>query len=121
MAFPWPELILFMVAVLPLFLYGLTASGHFPAEFRAEQFRNGSGAVIMWGTVVAALFAGAMTLVLAWATLPWYAIVIGGGLVLLLAPLLLQSLPDSFVNGRAGLITFSVAAAMTAIAMWITV
>jgi hypothetical protein len=50
--------------------------------------------------------------------LPWHLQVIGGGAMLLFAPLLLQPLPDSFVNGRRGLLVFSAGAALLAGLMW---
>ena len=59
-------------------------------------------------------------LALAWKALPWYALVIGGGAVLLFAPLLLQPLPDSFVNGRRGLLAFAAGAVVFAALMWRT-
>jgi hypothetical protein len=46
-------------------------------------------------------------LCLAWAAFPWtWAIIVGGG-VLLVAPLILQLFPDSFVDGRSGLLVFA--------------
>lgn len=119
MDFPFAELALFMAAVLFLALFGLTASGHFPAEFRADDLRRGTGAAIMWVTMFLAVFAGGVVILFAWQALPWYAMLIGGGMTLLLAPLLLQPLPDSFVNGRAALATFSGAAGVAALAMWV--
>jgi hypothetical protein len=59
-----------------------------------------------------------VALVLAWMALPWYATVIGGGAALLFAPLLLQPLPDSFVNGRRGLLVFAAGAVVLAALMW---
>jgi hypothetical protein len=44
---------------------------------------------------------------LIWPTVPWYAAGIGCGAMVLIAPLLLQPFPDSFVNSRDALITFS--------------
>jgi hypothetical protein len=38
---------------------------------------------------------------------PLHAAVIGGGLMVLIAPLLLQPLPDSFVDGAGGLLMFA--------------
>ncbi len=54
-----------------------------------------------------------------WSILPWYLQVIGGGAMLLFAPLLLQPLPDSFVNGRRGLLVFSGGAAFLTALMWL--
>ena len=119
MAVPVIELLLFMVGVALAALYGLTVSGHFPSEFRAAELRTGPGATILWGTLVTTCAATAITLLLGWIVLPWYAIAIGAGMVLLATPLLLRPLPDWFVNGRAGLLTFAGGAAMSAIVMWV--
>jgi hypothetical protein len=119
MTIPVVELLLFMVAVALVALYGLTVSGHFPAEFRAAELRTGLGAAILWGTIVTTCAATAVTLLVGWIVLPWYAIAIGAGMVLLATPLLLRPLPDWFVNGRAGLLTFAGGAAASAIVMWV--
>jgi hypothetical protein len=57
MTLPWVELIIFAIAVGLLALYGLTFSGHFPAEFRNPQLRGGLGAAILWGTLITACLA----------------------------------------------------------------
>lgn len=113
----WPQLLLFMGAVLCAALYGLTASGHFPAEFRSEGLKSRAGAGVLWGSMLATAAASAAALVQAWGSLPWYAAVIGGGAMLLFAPLILQPLPDSFVNGRRGLLAFATGAVLLAAAM----
>jgi hypothetical protein len=120
MIVPWAELLLFMAGVLLLALYGLAASGHFPREFRAPVFRTGAGAIVMWGTMTAACVAGTVTLIVAWAILPWHMIVLGGGAMLLVAPLLLQPFPDRFVNGHISLLTFATGAMLFAAMIWAT-
>jgi hypothetical protein len=114
----WVALAILMGSVLLVALYGLAASGHFPAEFRPERLQRGWGALVLWGTMVATGLAGAAALALAWRALPWYAIVIGGGATLLFAPMLLQPLPDSFVNGRRGLLVLSAGSVVLAALMW---
>jgi hypothetical protein len=114
----WVALGLLMGSVLLVALYGLAASGHFPREFRPEKLQRGWGALVLWGTTIATGLAGAVALVLAWRALPWYAAVIGGGAALLFAPLLLQSLPDNFVNGRRGLLVLCAGAVVLAALMW---
>jgi hypothetical protein len=109
----------FMAGVLAVALYGLTASGHFPAEARGAKFKRGWGALVLWGTLAATAMAAAAILLKSWSTLPWYLQVIGGGAMLLFAPLLLQPLPDSFVNGRRGLLAFSTGSALLAGLMWL--
>lgn len=114
----WTSLALLVGSVLLAALYGLTASGHFPGEFRPAKLKGPCGSLVLWGTMAAAAVAGTVALALAWRTLPWYATVIGAGAALLFAPLLLQPLPDSFVNGRRGLLLFAAGAAVLAGLMW---
>jgi hypothetical protein len=104
---PLPELALFMALVLVLSLYGLTVSGHFPEEHRDVSLRAGLGPLLLWSTIALCALLTLAALVFAWQTLPLYAAVIGGGGMVLFAPLLLQPFPDSFVNGRQGLLTFA--------------
>jgi hypothetical protein len=108
-----------MGAVLLLALYGLCLSGHFPAQFRGEKLSGASGTAVLAASAVAAVAAGVAALMGAAEALPWYAAVIGAGAVLLFAPLLLQPLPDSFVDGRPALLVFSGGAALLAAAMWV--
>jgi hypothetical protein len=103
---PLPELSLFMALVLVLSLYWLTASGHFPEEHRAASLKTAGGQALLWGTMIIAALLTLAALGFAWVRLPISAAVIGGGLMVLVAPLLLQPLPDSFVDGRRGLVTF---------------
>jgi asparagine N-glycosylation enzyme membrane subunit Stt3 len=107
---PLPELALFMALVLVLSLYGLTVSGHFPEEHRSPSLRVGSGPLLLWGTIALCAVLTLGALLFAWQQLPLYAAVIGGGAMVLFAPLLLQPFPDSFVNGRRGLVTFAAVA-----------
>lgn len=112
---PLGDLSLFMALVLVLSLYGLAASGHFPAEHRAQALNTAIGALILWGTIALALILTVATLGLAWSRLPLYAAVIGGGGMLLAAPLLLQPFPDRFVNGRRALLSLSLLALLLAV------
>ena len=108
-----------MACVLAVALYGLTASGHFPVEARSERLKSGWGALVLWGTLAITVLAALSLLLKSWWILPWYLQVIGGGAMLLFAPLLLQPLPDSFVDGRRGLIAFCAAATVLAGLMWL--
>ena len=104
---PFPELAVFMALMLVLSLYGLTVSGHFPEEHRAASLRTTSGQLLLWGTLALCSALAISALVFAWQRVPIYAAVIGGGAMVLIAPLLLQPLPDSFVNGRRALVIFT--------------
>ena len=104
---PLPELAVFMALVLALSLYGLTVSGHFPEEHRAASLRTTGGQVLLWGTLALCAALTLAVLAFAWQRIPLYAAVIGGGAMVLIAPLLLRPLPDSFVNGRHALVLFT--------------
>ena len=104
---PLPELAVFMALVLVLSLYGLTVSGHFPVEHRAAALRTGAGPVVLWATLSLAGGLTLLALAFAWRHVPLYAAVIGGGAMMLVAPMLLQPFPDSFVNSPGGLLTFA--------------
>ena len=119
MTLPWGNLALFMIATALLALYGLTVSGHFPAELRAAALRTSIGATTVWATLVAAGLAAIVAIAAAQRVLPWSAIIIGGGAMLLFAPLLLRPLPDRFVNGYAALLVFAGAAAVAALILWV--
>jgi hypothetical protein len=103
----WAALVAFALLVMSASLYGLTASGHFPSEHRPEALKSPTGAAILWGTMTVALATALVGLGLAWTMLPWTWAVIVGGAVLLMAPLVLQLFPDSFVDGRVGLLVFA--------------
>lgn len=112
---PLPDLLLFMALILVLALYGLTVAGHFPHEHRGAALRTAAGALVLWGSLALAAALTGLAGVLAWQRLPLYAAVIGGGAMLLAAPLVLQPFPDSFVNGRRGLISLAALAAIIAV------
>jgi hypothetical protein len=116
MTMAWGVLALFMLTVLAASLYGLAAAGHFPAEHRPPALQ-GAGAAILWLTLLATVVAVVVVLIAAVRGLPWYALVIGGGLMLLAAPLVLQPFPDRLVNGRAGLLLFALTALLAAAAL----
>jgi hypothetical protein len=113
-------LLSFMLLLLSASLYGLAASGHFPAEHRAAALRTGVGRIVLFGSLPLCLFCLVGGVALVWRTVPWYAAVIGGGATVLIAPLLLQPFPDSFVNGRGALLTFSsMSLAMAALLLFV--
>jgi len=115
---PWPELALFMALVLVIFVFAIAVSGHFPAEHRAAALKSASGTALLWATIAVVAVSALLALVFAYRLIPWYAAVIGGGLMILAAPYVLQPFPDSIVNGRASLLTLAAAAAALDIAIW---
>jgi hypothetical protein len=109
-----PPLLVFMALLLVLSLYGLAAAGHFPPEHRGHRLRSPAGSLILFGSIALALVCLGTAVVVAWQHLPWYAAVIGGGVMVLIAPLLLRPLPDSFVDGPGALIAFAAAGVLLA-------
>ncbi len=112
-------LLLFMLLVLMLSLHGLAAAGHFPRERRAPALRSVAGTFILFGSLTVAAICLAAGLAAAWQRIPWYAAVIGGGAIALLAPLVLQLFPDRFVDGRVALVSFAGAAALLSLLIWL--
>jgi hypothetical protein len=114
---PVAELGLFLALSLVTVLYGLAVAGHFPAEARRPSLREPLGASILWGSLIVALAAAITAATFGWRRLPIAAAVIGFGAMGLMAPIVLKPLPDSFVDGRRGLLVLSgVAAALMALA-----
>lgn len=111
-AINWPALALFAALMLTIAMFGLSYSGHFPAEHQAEKFKTLPGRLVMVGTVLVIAICAAKMLGLAIAHVPPPAAIIAGGAALLVAPLVLQNFPDSFVDGRRGLIALAAAAAL---------
>src|SRR5262249_62264690 len=102
-----PAVVLFIALVLCAGLTALVASGHFPPEHRGASLRSEVGRAILFGACAVSALALLVGAAAAWAVLPWPAVVIGAGAAMLAAPLLLQPLPDAFVNGRAALLVFA--------------
>lgn len=114
-------LAIFMALLLALSLHGLAASGHFPREHRAPTLESGIGPLILYGSIAIAIFCLLAGLATVWRLVPWYAAVIGGGLAILVTPLVLQQLPDQFVDGRASLLSFVGAGAVLALLLvWLS-
>jgi hypothetical protein len=106
--------VLFAALILMLSLYGLAASGHFPREHRKPDLASGIGAFIFWGSLLLAVASLMIGVIAAWRLLPWYAIVIGAGGPMLVAPLALQRFSDAFVDGRGALVAFAGASLLLA-------
>jgi hypothetical protein len=110
----WIPLALFTTLLLFVSLHALAASGQFPREHRAPALMSGGGAIVLYGTIAVALISLLAALFAAWRLIPWYAAVIGGGLAILAAPLVLQQFSDRFVDGRTSLVSFAGADALLA-------
>lgn len=108
------SLALFTASLLFVSLHALAASGQFPQEHRAPALASASGKTILYGTIAVAAASLLVAVFAAWRLIPWYAAVIGGGLAILAAPMVLQQFTDRFVDGRASLVSFASAGALLA-------
>ena len=108
-------LALFTALLLFVSLFALAASGQFPHEHRAPALASGFGAFILYGTIAVAFISLLVAFFAAWRLIPWYAAVIGGGLAILAAPLVLQKFTDRFVDGRGSLMSFAGAGGLLAL------
>jgi hypothetical protein len=114
-------LVLLTTLLLAFALHALAASGQFPREHRTPALTSGLGAIVLYGTIAVTMTSLMAALWAAWRLVPWYAAIIGGGLAILAAPLALQRFSDRFVDGRASLLSFSAAAALLALLLWLNV
>ena len=100
----WPELPLFMALILVVCIFVVVAAEHFPTEFRAPDLATTGGTVLLWSTIVLIAVSSAIAVYVVFVAIPWYSAVIGSGLMALVAPLLVQPLPDALINGRSALL-----------------
>ncbi|MFM9939263.1 MAG: hypothetical protein ACKVP7_07195 [Hyphomicrobiaceae bacterium] len=106
----WLALLLFAALVMTIAMFGLSLSGHFPAPQKRE-LKDLPGRALLIFSIVVVAFSTAKALGLAMGRLPPPVAVIGAGAALLAAPLALKKLPDSFVDGRLGIVTLAAIAA----------
>ena len=98
-----PSLAVFAIQVLVIALLLLCLSGHFPFAHQQPKLRELPGRLLLAASVLIGAIAVAQVIGFANRRLPIPVAIIAGGLALLSAPLLLQRLPASFVDGRRGL------------------
>lgn len=103
----WPHLLVLMALVLTLCIFAIFAAGHFPYTSRSPELKTPAATATIWGTIIIAASSALLSLAFAFRTLPWYAAVIGSGLMVLAAPLIAQMFPDRFVNSKAVLLILS--------------
>ena len=114
------SLALFTALLLFASLHALTASGQFPREHRTPALASRFGAFILYGTIAVAFISLLVAFFAAWRLIPWYAAVIGGGLAILAAPLVLQQFTDRFVDGRGSLVSFAgISALLAFLLIWL--
>ncbi len=104
---------LFAALALAAALQGLAASGHFPRTSKTA----GVGSVVLFGSLLPTAVGFAAGTVAALQLTPWYAVVIGGGVAVLVAPLVLQLFSDRFVDSRGAPVAFATATTLLAIVL----
>src|SRR3954447_23230548 len=114
------SLMVFMADLLAISLHALAAAGHFPYEHRSPALRSGFRSAVLFGSILVTCVCFVVSIVFAWRRIPWYAAIIGGGAIVLAAPLLLQLFRDRFVDGISALLAFcATAVVLTFILVWI--
>lgn len=117
MVLPLLLIVLFTMLMLAASLHTLTALGHFPRAARLPAMSTWVGTAAIWLSIAVVAGSVVIGLVAAWRLIPWYAAVIGGGGGILAAPLVLQSFPDRFVDGKRGLVGFAAVTLALALAL----
>jgi hypothetical protein len=113
---------LFVALILAAVLQGLAVSGHFPRAHAQPALASGFGRLILFGSMALVAVCLVAGIAAALRYLPWYAAIIGGGLSLLAAPLVLRAFPDRLVDGRGAPVAFAAAAAAAALLLlWLVV
>jgi hypothetical protein len=93
--------ITFAALILTVSLQVLSACGHFPLR------RETRAPVTLFASIGVAIVCLAAGIAAVTRLLPWYAAIIGAGLAVLAAPIVLQWFPDRFVDGNGALIAFA--------------
>lgn len=100
----WMELSVFSALILTASVFVVVSSGHFPARDRTVALKTISGSMLIWCSIFILLLSTILGLYVGYRLVPWYAAIIGGGLMVLIAPLIAQSLSDAFVDGKSALV-----------------
>jgi hypothetical protein len=95
--------ILFSLGALVATAGGVLVSGFLPRAEGPADGRGAAGAVLVYGAVAALVLVVLASLRLA-VELPWAVAVVIAGLAILVAPFVVQPLPESVRETRAGLI-----------------
>jgi len=104
----WQALIVFLIAWLVGCVGFFYVAGNLPVQAAPRAVRSGLGQALIWINLAIFILLGAVTVMFAVSTLRWTSIVVGGGFVFLFAPFIVQDLPPSLKDTRAGLITLLV-------------
>ena len=99
--------VLALVWLGPLFAVDCVAffivAGMFPLGSRPGSAKAPGGLSLIAGNSTALVVLTAAIILHGWTELRWTTLVIGGGVIFLFTPSLLQSLPERWRDGRAGL------------------
>jgi hypothetical protein len=91
--------ILFVVTCVAFFI----VAGMFPLSLRPQSAKAPGALLLIGGNLTALLMLAVGTVIYGWVELRWTTLLIGGGLIFLFAPALLESLPIRWRDGRIGL------------------
>ena len=102
------QLLVFSSLVLAITLYGLTVAIYFPKHARSETPLDWPMRLLIGVTIPVIALSAVHAFGFALSRLAGPAAIIGAGLAMLLAPVVLKRFSDSVVDGRVGLVAFAV-------------
>ncbi len=99
----WDGLIMFLVCWGIASSGWLYVSGSLPLRAAPSENRQGLGLALLCAAIGSLLALTVAVLVYGIGALRWTSLIVGGGLIFLLAPFLIQDLPPALKDTRAGL------------------
>ena len=100
-------LLLLMATALVSCMFVVVVAGHFPVQSRAEKFTTLSGLLVLWGSICVVVISSLGTVYFSAMALPLYATIIGGGLMVLAAPLAVQPFSNHIVDSKQVLLALA--------------
>lgn len=97
-------LIVFSLTWMAFCFGAFVIAGMLPLSTAAPEIRTGPSLFLLGANVFLLICLLGITAIIGYRDLRWTSIVIAGGLIFLLAPFLVQDLPERIKNGQTGLV-----------------
>ncbi len=94
-------------------------SGFFPADMRSEAVAGRFGSLLVWTATAITGLVGALAVLVASQALDWAVAIVAAGSAFLLAPFLVQPVPDHLRDTKAGLAIFTAAGCLVLLALFL--
>ncbi|MGI9424333.1 MAG: hypothetical protein ACR2PA_14160 [Hyphomicrobiaceae bacterium] len=106
----WASLLIYLGCCAIVFSGGVYVSGSLPLRAAASNIRHGAGPLLIIMNVVMLTALSATSLFYAINEIRWTSLIIGTGVIALLAPFVVQDLPDALKDTQLGLLVLLVLA-----------